>query len=73
MIVWLSLVENKPVLLRTKSGDLLVKSKYATTVETRVRAVYLKMTNNTRQKLADSFSEGTFQQSLPQLDSIHQY
>ena len=27
--------------------------------------------NNTRQKLADSFSEGTFQLSLPQLDSIH--
>ena len=27
------------------------------------------MTDNTRQKLADSFSEGTFQMSLLQLDS----
>ena len=27
MIVWLSLVENKPALLRTWSGDLLVKSE----------------------------------------------
>ena len=33
-------------------------------VETRVPTVYLKMTNNTRQKLADSFSEDTFQLSL---------
>ena len=32
--------------------------------------MYLKMTN-TRQKLADSFSEGTFQLSLLQLHSIH--
>ena len=38
-------------------------------METRVPAVYLKMTDNTRQKLADSFSEGTFQMSLLQLDS----
>ena len=37
----------------------------------RVPAVYLKMTNNTRQKLADSFSEGTFQLSQTPLDSIY--
>ena len=29
------------------------------------------MTGNTRQKLADSFSEGTFQLSLTRLDSIY--
>ena len=37
-------------------------------LETQVPAVYL---NNTRQKLADSFSKGTFQLSLTQLDSIY--
>lgn len=31
----------------------------------------LKMTNNTRQKLVDSFSEGTFQLSLTQLGSVY--
>ena len=40
-------------------------------VETQVPAVYLKMTNNTHQRLADSFSEGMFQLLLTQLDSIH--
>ena len=33
--------------------------------------MYLKKTDNTRQWLADSFSEGTFQLSLLRLDSIH--
>ena len=36
---------------------------------TRVPALYLKMPKNTRQKLAESFSEGTFQLSL--LQYIH--
>ena len=44
-------------------------SKEATTVETWVPTVYLKMTVNTWQKLADSFSEGMFQLSLTRLDS----
>ena len=47
MILRLSLVENKPALLRTQSKDLLVKSKEATTEETRVPAVYRKMTDKT--------------------------
>ena len=34
MIVRLSLVENKPALLRTQSEDLLEKSEEATTAET---------------------------------------
>ena len=34
-------------LLRAYSEDLLVKSKEATTVKMRVRAVYLKMMNKT--------------------------
>ena len=38
MILRLSLVENKPALLRTQSKDLLVKSNKATTEETRVPA-----------------------------------
>ena len=54
----LSLIENKPALLRTE--DLLVKFKEATTKETWVPAVYLKMTDKTRQKMAESFSEGMF-------------
>ena len=33
--------------------------------------MYLKMIDNTWQKLADSFSEGTFQLLLTQLDSTH--
>ena len=60
MILRLSLVENKPALLRTYSEDLLVKSKEATTEETRVPTVYLKMTDKTRQNMPDNFSEGTF-------------
>ena len=60
-IVMLILVENNPALLRTQSEDLLVKSEGVTTVETQVPAVYLKMTDNTRQKLANSFSEDVFQ------------
>ena len=42
MILRVSLIENKLALLRTYSEDLLVKSKEATTVKTRVVAVYLK-------------------------------
>ena len=60
MILRLSLVENKPALLRTYSEDLPVKSKEATTEETWVPTVYLKMTDKTRQNMPDSFSEGTF-------------
>ena len=71
MILRVSLVENKPALLRTQSEDLLVKSKEATTMKTRLLAVYLKMTDKTWQNVADSFSEGTFQLSLTRLDSIY--
>ena len=46
MILRLSLVENRPALLRTSSEDLLVKSKEATIEEMWVPAVYLKMTDN---------------------------
>ena len=60
MILRVSLVENKLALLSTYSEDLLVKSKEATMVKTRVLAVYLKMTDKTQQNVADSFSEGTF-------------
>ena len=70
MILRVSLVENKLALLRTYSEDLLVKSKEATTVKTRVLTVYLKMTDKTRQNVADGFSEGTFQLSLTRLGSI---
>jgi len=42
MILRLSLVENKPALLRTYSEDLLVKFEVATTVKTRVPTEYLK-------------------------------
>ena len=70
MILGVSLVENKLALLRTYSEDLLVKSKEATTVKTRVLAVYLKMMDKTQQNVADSFSEGTFQLPLTQLGSI---
>ena len=59
MILRVSLVENKLALLRTYSEDLLVKYKEATTVK--MRTVYLKMMDKTRQNVADSFSEGTFQ------------
>ena len=69
-IVRLSLVENKAALLRTSSEDLLVKFEEATMVETWVLVVYLKMTDNTRWKLADSFSEGMFQLSPTRLDSM---
>ena len=44
MILRVSLVENK---LRTYSEDLLVKSKEATTMKTRVLTVYLKITDKT--------------------------
>ena len=70
MILRVSVVENKLALLRTYSEDLLVKSKEATTVKTCVLAVYLKMTDKTRQSVADSFSEGTFQLPLTRLGSI---
>ena len=40
-------------------------------VETWVPAVYLKMTDKTRQNVADSFSEGTFQLLLTRLDGIY--
>ena len=50
---------------------MLVKSKEAGTVKTRVPAVYLKMTDKTRRNVADSFSEGTFQLSLTRLGSIY--
>ena len=70
MILRVSLVENKLALLRTYSEDLLVKSKEATTVKTRVLTVYLKMTDKTQQNVADSFSEGTFQLPLTRLGSI---
>ena len=70
MILRVSLVENKLALLRTYSEDLLVKSKEATTVKTRVLAVYLKMMDKTQQNVADSFSEGTFQLPLTLLGSI---
>ena len=33
-----------------------------------VHAMYLKMTDNTQQKLVDSFIQGVFQLSLTQLD-----
>ena len=46
-----------------------MKYIYISRIGTRVPALYLKMTNNTRQKLADSFSDDTFPLSLPQLDS----
>ena len=69
-IVRLSLVENKAALLRTSLEDLLVKFEEATMVETWVLVVYLKMTDNTQWKLADSFSEGTFQLSPTRLDSM---
>ena len=48
-----------------------MKSKEATTEETWVPTVYLKMTDKTHQNMADSFSEGMFRLSLTQLDSIH--
>ena len=67
MIFRVSLVENK---LRTYSEDLLVKSKKATSVKTCVLAVYLKMTDKTRQNVADIFSKGTFQLPLTRLGSI---
>ena len=70
MILRVSLVENKLALLRTYSEDLLVKSKEATAVKTRVLTVYLKMTDKTQQNVADSFSEGTFQLPLTLLGSI---
>ena len=47
-----------------------MKSEEATTVEMYVPVVYLKMTDNSRQKLAEISSEGTFQLSLTRLDSI---
>ena len=71
MILRLSLVENKPALLRTQSKDLLVKSNKATTEETRVPAVYRKMTDKTQQNMADSFSESAFRLSMTRLDSIY--
>ena len=40
-------------------------------VETRVPAVYLKMTGITPQKVVDSFSKGTFQLLLTCLDTIY--
>ena len=49
------------------SQELLVKSEQAKMVETQVPAMYLKMTNNTVQKLGDSFNDGTFQLLLTQL------
>ena len=70
MILGVSLVENTLVLLRTYSEDVLVKSKEATTVKTRVLPVYLKMTDKTRQNVADSFSKGTFQLPLTRLGNI---
>ena len=39
-------------------------------VETQVPAVYLKMTDNTLQRVADSFGEGMLQLSLIRLDSM---
>ena len=66
MIVWLNLVENKTWLTQDIVRRLASKSEYATTLVTLVPALYLKMITNTRQKLADSFSKGTFQLSLPQ-------
>ena len=68
MILRVSLVENKLALLRTYSDS---KSKEATMVKTRVLAVYLKMTDKTRQDVTDSFREGTFQQPLTRLGSIY--
>ena len=50
---------------------MLVKSREATIVETQVLTVYLKITDNTIQKVADNFSEGTFHLSLTRLDSIY--
>ena len=50
---------------------MLVKSREATIVETQVLIVYLKITDNTIQKVADNFSEGTFHLSLTRLDSIY--
>ena len=51
---------------------MLVKStEEATIVETQVLTVYLKITDNTIQKVADNFSEGTFHLSLTRLDSIY--
>ena len=50
---------------------MLVKSREATIVETQVLTVYLKITDNTIQKVADNFSEGAFHLSLTQLDSIY--
>ena len=70
MILRVSIVENKLALLRTYSEDLLVKFKEATTVKTCVLAVYLKMTDKTRQSVADSLSEGMFQLPLTRLGSI---
>ena len=64
MILRLSLAENKPALLRTWLEELLVKSEETTMVYMWAPAVYLKITNNTQQKVADSFSNGTFEQSL---------
>ena len=48
-----------------------MKSKEATTEETWVPTVYLKMTDKTHQNMADSFSEGMFRLSLTRLDSIY--
>ena len=70
MIFRVSLVEDKLALLRTYSEDPLVKSKEATAVKTHMLAVYLKMTDKTRQNVADCFSEGMFQLPLTRLGSI---
>ena len=61
MILRVSLVENKPALFDIVRRPASKSPNKQDIVKTWVPALYLKMTDKTRQNVDDSFSEDTFQ------------